>query len=281
MALVDPFIQPIPEKWRNDPELRAYIEYLHRFLHDLWQRTGGANDTIESSELDLTDLRTDVDDNTADIATNAAAIIANSSSISANSALIATNIASITTNTANIATNTANIAINAADIASNAADILVNSNRITSNDNDISSLETDVATNAAAILANSSSISANSALIATNIADITTNSANITTNASNIAINAADIAALEGLQYSFYSISTNRTTAGYEIIEATAALTVTLNATPSTLETVSVKRNGAGVVTISGTIDGASSFDLLYDLESVDLVYNGAQWMVV
>ena len=120
MALVDPFIQPIPEKWRNDPELRAYIEYLHRFLHDLWQRTGGANDIVESSDLDLTDLRADVDDNTADIATNA-------SSIAINSADIAANIASITTNSTNIATNTASI--------------LVNSARITSNDDDISDLQ--------------------------------------------------------------------------------------------------------------------------------------------
>lgn len=145
MALVDPFIQPIPEKWRNDPELRAYIEYLHRFLHDLWQRTGGANDIVESSELDLTDLRTDVDDNTANIATNAAVIAVNSANIATNIASITTNSANIATNTANIATNTANIAINAADIASNTADILVNSARITSNDNDISNLETDVA----------------------------------------------------------------------------------------------------------------------------------------
>lgn len=47
MANVDPFIQPIPSKFNGDPELRAYWEYLHRFLHDIWVRTGAGDDAIE------------------------------------------------------------------------------------------------------------------------------------------------------------------------------------------------------------------------------------------
>jgi len=47
MANVDPFIQPIPEIFASDPVLRAYWEYLHRFLHDIWIRTGGGDDAIE------------------------------------------------------------------------------------------------------------------------------------------------------------------------------------------------------------------------------------------
>ena len=90
---------------------------------------------------------------------------------------------------------------------------------------------------------------------------------------------------LEGL-YNFYvkpeyiSTSTNYTTLGNVVIEATAELTVTLNTNPKLMETVSVKRNGAGVVTIAGTIDGETNFKLLYNLESVDLLYNGTSWII-
>lgn len=52
MADVDPFIQPIPTSFNSDRELRAYFEYLHRFLHDLWVRTGGTTDSIEESQLE-------------------------------------------------------------------------------------------------------------------------------------------------------------------------------------------------------------------------------------
>lgn len=48
MAEVDPFIQPIPVQFQGDRELRAYYEYLHRFLHDIWVRTGGGDDAIEN-----------------------------------------------------------------------------------------------------------------------------------------------------------------------------------------------------------------------------------------
>lgn len=52
MASVDPFIQPVPAKFQQDPELRAYFEYLHRFLHDLWVRTGGSTDFAEEARLE-------------------------------------------------------------------------------------------------------------------------------------------------------------------------------------------------------------------------------------
>lgn len=53
MSNVDPFIIELPLKIVNDPELRPYFEYLNRFLHDTWVRTGGGVDlfeTIVSSE---------------------------------------------------------------------------------------------------------------------------------------------------------------------------------------------------------------------------------------
>lgn len=47
MANVDPFVAPIPRKFLNDPELRPFFEYLNRFLHDLFIRSGGGDDEIE------------------------------------------------------------------------------------------------------------------------------------------------------------------------------------------------------------------------------------------
>lgn len=43
---VDPFIVDIPSSFHNDPELLSYTTYLHNFLHDLWLRTGGGDDSV-------------------------------------------------------------------------------------------------------------------------------------------------------------------------------------------------------------------------------------------
>lgn len=48
MAKVDPFVIQWPEKWMQDNEIRPVIEYLNRFLHDLFIRTGGGDDLIEA-----------------------------------------------------------------------------------------------------------------------------------------------------------------------------------------------------------------------------------------
>lgn len=53
MASVDPFVIPIPQQWLADPELAATAQYLWRFLHDLWQRTGGGTDIIQNVTYEL------------------------------------------------------------------------------------------------------------------------------------------------------------------------------------------------------------------------------------
>ncbi len=47
---VDPFVIPIPAKWARDPDLGPTVQYLWKFLYDLWQRTGGGNDAISDIE---------------------------------------------------------------------------------------------------------------------------------------------------------------------------------------------------------------------------------------
>lgn len=162
MAQVDPFIQPIPKKILQDPEVRDYFQYLHRFLHDLWVRTGGGDDQINN--LGVREL--------------------------------------------------------------------------------YPYQSTEEATST----------------------DLT---------------NLYSVGVSDSSKKEYYSVSSNHTTTGNEIIEATAELSVTLNTTPELLEAVSVKRNGTGIVTIVGTIDGDSNFQLLYNDESVDLIYNGSGWLII
>lgn len=50
MSNLNPFTQPIPSVWREDRELRSWVEYLNRFLHDIWVRTGGGDDAIANLE---------------------------------------------------------------------------------------------------------------------------------------------------------------------------------------------------------------------------------------
>lgn len=51
MAKVDPFLHPIPRELLKNPETRAFFEYLVRFLHDIWKRTGGGNDLIDQGDF--------------------------------------------------------------------------------------------------------------------------------------------------------------------------------------------------------------------------------------
>lgn len=48
---VDPFVIPIPRKFSNDPELKPYFNYLHKFLHDIRNRTGGGDDAISNTVI--------------------------------------------------------------------------------------------------------------------------------------------------------------------------------------------------------------------------------------
>ena len=52
MADVDPRLQQIPKELQQDFNVRVYFEELERFLHDLWVRTGGGTDTVESAAIE-------------------------------------------------------------------------------------------------------------------------------------------------------------------------------------------------------------------------------------
>lgn len=52
MAQVDPFIVPLPQKLALDPQLGPYFQYLQKFLHDIWQRTGAGSDLIGDAAAD-------------------------------------------------------------------------------------------------------------------------------------------------------------------------------------------------------------------------------------
>jgi len=49
LAKVDPFVVKWPNKWVRDPEIGPVIRDLNRFLHNLWQRTGGGEDAVSDA----------------------------------------------------------------------------------------------------------------------------------------------------------------------------------------------------------------------------------------
>ena len=51
VAQVDPFLLPIPKSLLKDAETRAYFEYMSRFLHDLWVRSGAGEDFVADQSV--------------------------------------------------------------------------------------------------------------------------------------------------------------------------------------------------------------------------------------
>lgn len=47
---VEPLQDQVPQSLRPDLESEAYFTRLHRFLRDMWVRSGGGSDKIESNE---------------------------------------------------------------------------------------------------------------------------------------------------------------------------------------------------------------------------------------
>jgi hypothetical protein len=52
LANADPFVIQWPDKWMTDNEIRPVIEYLNRYLHDMFIRSGGGDDILEKLELE-------------------------------------------------------------------------------------------------------------------------------------------------------------------------------------------------------------------------------------
>lgn len=80
-------------------------------------------------------------------------------------------------------------------------------------------------------------------------------------------------------------ISTATTSAGSKVYVCTAALTLTLNATPSNNELVKVKAtNGEVIIDANGkTIDGESTYTIVVDYECINCLYIATtdEWLII
>ena len=76
------------------------------------------------------------------------------------------------------------------------------------------------------------------------------------------------------------TITSSYTTRYDEVLICQAELTVTLNTVPVLGEFVTVKRDGAGIITVSGAIDGDTEYVMLADHESKTFRYNGIEWSI-
>ena len=82
MTSVDPFLIPIPKKLTEDPETRAWAEFLHQHLREAWARSGGSEDVVsetatevltQGEKLDLLTVSQPVDLDTLETQSNASA----------------------------------------------------------------------------------------------------------------------------------------------------------------------------------------------------------------
>jgi len=82
--------------------------------------------------------------------------------------------------------------------------------------------------------------------------------------------------------YSYYAITGNRTTNGYEFIRASDELTITLNSSPSAYENVVVQPVVDRPITVAGTINNQSSVVIhkSYDMVSFTYYDQFAEWVV-
>ncbi len=51
MAQVDPPKIPWPQSWLKSQDTLPTVNFLNKFLHDLWKRTGGGTDLIEETNI--------------------------------------------------------------------------------------------------------------------------------------------------------------------------------------------------------------------------------------
>lgn len=77
-----------------------------------------------------------------------------------------------------------------------------------------------------------------------------------------------------------HSVSANYTTIGNEIIQVTAACTITLNATPIFREKVSIQPTGNFLVTVSGTVNGQSSIIIHHAYDLICIEYTELGWII-
>lgn len=76
----------------------------------------------------------------------------------------------------------------------------------------------------------------------------------------------------------------NYTTTSNQLIIATSNITITLNANPKDKEVAIIKRDTtAGTVTISGTIDGSTSYNLITNYEAAHCIYSydNSTWYII
>ena len=48
---VDPFVFPIPKELLKDKSTREFFEYLVRWAHDMWVRSGGGDDAVAEATI--------------------------------------------------------------------------------------------------------------------------------------------------------------------------------------------------------------------------------------
>jgi len=77
-----------------------------------------------------------------------------------------------------------------------------------------------------------------------------------------------------------HTISANYTTIGNEIIQVSAACTITLNATPKYREKISIQPTGNFFVTVAGSVNGQSTTIIHHAYDLITIEYTELGWVI-
>lgn len=90
---------------------------------------------------------------------------------------------------------------------------------------------------------------------------------------------------VNSLSYTTISTDASRITTGNELVlcTGTGAKTITLNLSPANKEIVTVIRQGTGTISVSGDINGATSFAVATQYDSIQFIYiaSALQWFIL
>lgn len=89
--------------------------------------------------------------------------------------------------------------------------------------------------------------------------------------------------AISSLDFDVIEATTSVSTEGNQVIicNNTSDITVTLNASPASLERVTVKAISTGKVTVSGSIDGTTELVIRRQYDAPSFVYTSSGWSLI
>ena len=242
---VDPYLQKIPSKIQQDPELKAYFEFLERYLRDLWVRTGGGQDNIAQGKTDRSGIRAELSSIASGL-NQAIQSLGNSTDAQINA----------------LTTQLSSYAVGLNKLSEDAISV-----------SEISSISTKLSSQVAGL---NQIIGEVSKLLNAKIEGV---DSQLSSYASGLRQR------IRLLEADIFDITSDHTTTNNEILvlKNTTPITITLNTNPSDGEFVEMLKETDPIVTIVGTINGTTPTDFIFAGDGIKIRYTRAagEWSLI